>query len=519
MRRWIFLLIITVFIVGGIFIGDLSLKHVKANAQTNTQVAEDNSDIDEADVTDISSLRNFWRLTEKGGNIRWAIFFILFLGIFVISLKSIELILDRIKSKELANADFRGMSFPQLKALVDRQPENLFSRLFYMMNKVFGTTKSAEGFREEIGSYIQIQQDSFKTFQTRMAFLSDTAGALGLLGTVWGIFITFYSGNVDSQIMVSGMGIALITTLMGLIVSMILNLCSTEIFSIFNKRMDLVTTKAEEFRLRLMEIQQGPVSYKEIVRETEIAALPEEKIEEEVIESKEEIAPTVIVEKPKVEEEAIKAELPVPFEIQLVEGNNQTGEVISKLKKPLTVAVVSEDGTKLQDITVRFDVIDNLGKLNGDFSVQELKTDSKGFASCTWTLGSKSGQHFVKVSSDNLEEKTFMAEAISARPASLKIIEGNAQNARCDQVLPDALMVNLVDKYENAIEDHEITFKVINGNGTFPDFDKDSKVIIRTDANGQAGIKYKLGPNPGFNSVKVSANQLKEGIEFQELAQ
>jgi len=517
MRRWIFLFVITICIVGGVRLGDLGLIPAKANAQINTQVDEDVSDADEGDVTDIGSLRNFWRLTEKGGKIRWAIFFVLFLGIFVISLKSIELILDRIKSKELANADFRGMSFPQLKALVDRQPQNLFSRLFFMMNKVFSTTASAEGFREEIGSYIQTQQDSFKTFQTRMAFLSDTAGALGLLGTVWGIFITFFSGNVDSQLMVSGMGIALITTLMGLIVSMILNLCSTEIFSVFNKRMDLVAIKAEEFRLRLMEIQQF-ASHKELVREPEVTAAPEKMTEEETIEKKE-IAPTVVVEKPTVVEEVIEPGVPVPYEIQLVDGNNQTGEVMSKLKKLLTVAVVSEDGTKLQGINVRFDVIDNMGKLNGDFSVQELKTDSKGFASCSWMLGAKSGQHFVKVTSDSLEEKTFVAEAISARPESLKIIEGNAQNAKCNQILPNELVIKLTDKYENNIEDYEITFKVMNGNGIFPDFEKDSKITLRTNTNGQARVKYQLGPNPGFNSIRVSANQLKAGVEFQELAQ
>ena len=202
MKGWIIPICIVCLLLTGA--SQIELGYAQQNTNPQQEHVSPNSDDQSAekDPTQLGSIRTFWKLTEKGGQIRWAIFAVLFLGIFVIVMKIIELILDRTKSKKLAMADFRGLSFAELKALVDSQPESLFSKLFYMMIKVFSTTKSAEGFREEIGNYLRLQQDSFNTFKARMAFLSDTAGALGLLGTVWGIFVTFFGGNVDNQLII-----------------------------------------------------------------------------------------------------------------------------------------------------------------------------------------------------------------------------------------------------------------------------------------------------------------------------
>ena len=503
MKGWIIPICIVCLLLTGA--SQIELGYAQQNTNPQQEHVSPNSDDQSAekDPTQLGSIRTFWKLTEKGGQIRWAIFAVLFLGIFVIVMKIIELILDRTKSKKLAMADFRGLSFAELKALVDSQPESLFSKLFYMMIKVFSTTKSAEGFREEIGSYLQLQQDSFNTFKARMAFLSDTAGALGLLGTVWGIFVTFFGGNVDNQLILSGMGIALITTLMGLVVSIILNLCATEIFSFFNKRMDLLASKGDEFRLRLMEIQQEsqPVEtiYEAQPMMEDFAATP--KVQKE-------LQPTTTTE---------GSEDNKPVELRILDGNGQTSRVMTKLRKPLLVSVIGKGGSKLKGIPVRFEVNDNSGKLNGEFSVTEQKTDNQGKTSISWTLGPKTGKQRVTVSTDGIERETFIADAIAAPPTLLRIIQGNHQSANINQELTEPFSVALFDQFENHVADHEVTFEVSMGNGHLSGGKR--KITTRTDANGQISVKLELGPTPGFNSVKVSAKDLKETIEFQAMAQ
>ena len=59
----------------------------------------------------------------------------------------------------------------------------------------FSQQQDQADLHDEIANFVQFQQDRFDTFRRRVDFLSDTAGALGLLGTVWGIFTVFLPGS------------------------------------------------------------------------------------------------------------------------------------------------------------------------------------------------------------------------------------------------------------------------------------------------------------------------------------
>ena len=88
-----------------------------------------------------------------------------------------------------------------------------------------------------------------------MGFISDTAGALGVLGTVWGIFETFHGGKLDGPTILQGMSVSLVTTLVGLVISLVLNAGATSVFSLFNKQLSLLASRAEELRQALLFIE------------------------------------------------------------------------------------------------------------------------------------------------------------------------------------------------------------------------------------------------------------------------
>lgn len=211
---------------------------------------------DAQQLTHISDLKNFWTLIQLGGGIAYTTLAVFAIGIFLISLQVYELALDRLRGRVLLAIDYRQHTVTEVTGLVKKYPHTLTGRLYSVLLSIFYTTGAVRDFHDEIANYIQMQQDRFNTFRGRLAFLSDTAGALGLLGTVWGMFVTFFGGNLDSQRILNGMGIALVTTIVGLVVSIILNFCATEVFSIFNKRMELISSKADEFRLWLMAVLQ-----------------------------------------------------------------------------------------------------------------------------------------------------------------------------------------------------------------------------------------------------------------------
>ncbi len=200
------------------------------------------------------SVRTLWLLTERAGPFRWPIFGVFLIGVFLVFLKFYELMSDRKESREIEGLSYPSMDVSQIIHAISGQRESMLARLQATMLNVYQAEKGDAELQVEITSFIKLQQDRFDSFKRRIDFLADTAGAIGLLGTVWGIFSVFSGGILDDQVILSGMGIALITTLLGLVVSILLNFSSTEIFGLFNSRLDRISEKSDELRIRLMEL-------------------------------------------------------------------------------------------------------------------------------------------------------------------------------------------------------------------------------------------------------------------------
>jgi hypothetical protein len=66
---------------------------------------------------------------------------------------------------------------------------------------------------------------------------------------------------MDGPSILKGMSIALITTLVGLIISLLLNLGAVSVFSLFNRQLKRISERAEELRQVLLQFQlKAPAS-------------------------------------------------------------------------------------------------------------------------------------------------------------------------------------------------------------------------------------------------------------------
>lgn len=117
----------------------------------------------------------------------------------------------------------------------------------------FQATRNPESMAAQIERHLTVRQDWFKPYMNWLTFLSETAGALGLLGTVQGMFVTFFGGTLDKDKVLHGMGLALITTLVGLIVSLNLNFIITLIRNYFDKGLDRQYQKLTEIRQAMLD--------------------------------------------------------------------------------------------------------------------------------------------------------------------------------------------------------------------------------------------------------------------------
>ena len=204
-----------------------------------------------------SEVGSFWAMAQLGGNIGYGIMVVLALGVFLIVLKGIQLIVDRMQSRPILQTSFSQMDVEDIDNMVSHNQGSILGKTLGHLIDFHRAGGHAESIHNELVFYVDQENEGFETYRNWLHFLSASAGALGLLGTVWGVFLTFFGGNLDSEKILNGMGVALITTLLGLGVSLIINLFSTQIYGAFQKRLELVTRKADELRLHLLHIEGG----------------------------------------------------------------------------------------------------------------------------------------------------------------------------------------------------------------------------------------------------------------------
>ncbi len=194
--------------------------------------------------------------------------------------------------------------------------------------------------------------------------------------------------------------------------------------------------------------------------------------------------------------------------LEIVSGNNQSGQVQSTLADPLVIRLVQEDGTPIADSGVTFRVKRSEGILStaqdGEGTRQiEATTDATGQASVFYTLGSDAGcgNNRVEVSADGVQVPVFFCATATAAPAiQVSVGSGNNQKAEVGSVTPEALRVWVHDG-KNGVAGVEVTFTATLGGGSFAG---EQTTSVVSGPTGHAEAIFALGTEPGSNVVEAS---------------
>ncbi|MCD6505518.1 tandem-95 repeat protein [Candidatus Poribacteria bacterium] len=192
--------------------------------------------------------------------------------------------------------------------------------------------------------------------------------------------------------------------------------------------------------------------------------------------------------------------------ISIKSGNGQVGTVDQPLSEPFVVVAYDRYGNPTPNAAVKFQVISGGGSIDGKSSVS-IMTDESGEASVTLTLGKKAGENNnrVRASLINGDSVTFTASAHPAQPSKIEIVSGDNQKGKVGTTLPQPLVVQLLDEFDNPIPNAEIRFTALSG-GHFPDGEIVN--VKETDDTGKAGTVFTLGnqTGKGIEIVEASAN-------------
>ena len=408
---------------------------------------------------------------------------------------------------------------PLLKRIFQKKKASAF-QLVSKLYKIFESQKTTTSFVEETSSYIQYLKDGFNPFFTRLAFFSDTAGALGLLGTVWGMFLVFYKGSPDPEDTLRGMGIALATTIVGLVISIILNSFTTVISNLFDKHLDFINNISTAFQERLMkEEEKHPIKGQPIIVESSAIPTRQQPMLEKSM--REDTAKKKPVQA-KFEEPALPQIVQgPPAEIRITKGDNQSGDVGTTLADPIVVEVLDSKGNPLENETVVFTAEEGSGFFSNNNRIQKILTDEEGVAQTAFTLGRTSGEKTIHVAVEDSNNRGIKLLAIAKPTPPTKLIElkGNFQTGELGKRLPLPFALAVRDKYDNPIQRYEINFTLKKGTGRFQD-SQNAHYSAYTNEDGLVEVYFIIGNNRGGCEIEAEAKKVEPTkILFEAFAQ
>ncbi len=183
--------------------------------------------------------------------------------------------------------------------------------------------------------------------------------------------------------------------------------------------------------------------------------------------------------------------------------------------KPLTdnikVKVTDQYDIPVPNYSVTFTVVQPLGQGGGkvnNLPQATATTGRDGIAGVTWTLGTASGteNNIVNATAAVTVNPTIVFKATGLPDEAKTLIADPASNNQLGQVgtpLPKPIRARVVDQYTNGIPNHNVVFRVTQGNGKIEDFpDK----TVQTGPDGWAEVIWTLGPQPGSQNNWLEAS-------------
>jgi uncharacterized protein (TIGR03437 family) len=184
-----------------------------------------------------------------------------------------------------------------------------------------------------------------------------------------------------------------------------------------------------------------------------------------------------------------------PAKLNITSGNNQSGNVGTKLSGPLTVQVTDQFGTPLPGTTVTFEVA-TPGAVT--LSATSVQTDNNGNASVTATLGNTPGPQIVRARVGTTLVSSF---TLTAKPlfGGIVALSGGTQTATINKAFTAPLVVKVTDTNGNPLPNSPVSFAVISGSATL------SANSATTDTNGNASVTVTAGNTAGPVVVRATA--------------
>jgi len=192
-------------------------------------------------------------------------------------------------------------------------------------------------------------------------------------------------------------------------------------------------------------------------------------------------------------------------DLSISSGNNQSAPIMSALAAPLTVLASDPySGTLQSGVTVTF----SDGGKGGSFNPASAVTGPNGLASTTYTVSQKAGTYTITISAANYASATATEIATPLAATKLVAYAGAKQTGAAGSTLPNPIVAQTRDAYNNPVPGVTITFSANLGGIVSP-------ASAVTNAQGMANTSLQLPRTTGTVTVTATSAGLNRQL-FKE---
>jgi uncharacterized protein (TIGR03437 family) len=187
-----------------------------------------------------------------------------------------------------------------------------------------------------------------------------------------------------------------------------------------------------------------------------------------------------------------------PAALNVLQGNNQSGNPGQQLPLALVAQVTDAFGNVLPGVATTFEVA-----TPGTLTLKNVfsTSDSSGRVSTLVVLGGTPGPQTVRVKVGNTTLATF-TETVNVSFGALTALSGTGQIAQINTAFAQPLTVRITDTTGKPVPNTQISFAVSGGSATL------STASATTDANGTATVSVTAGGSPGPITITASVGNL-----------
>jgi hypothetical protein len=200
-----------------------------------------------------------------------------------------------------------------------------------------------------------------------------------------------------------------------------------------------------------------------------------------------------------------------PARVSPVNATALVDTVGQALEDSLVVEVTDPGGRPVSGVKVTFILPEGAVAAPSD----TVHTGSDGRAAVAYTLGTVAGEQAVQarapIEPETNAVATFRVSALPDVPQSLRMVDGDSQNAQVSTVLPESLVVRAEDRFGNGVAGIEVTWEAIGGGEVSP-------VSVITGADGRAATARTLGDRPGTYGAVATAELEGSPVAFTATA-